>query len=163
MKWKRKRGRMVAEEAGFLFRVDDDGKFAVRFPSGAWEHGSSSDVESAKADCESLARDGRKVIEAEAFELERRRQAAVELADNQSWEKGWSTSVAKLLVMVTHDHIAPAAIAARLPQAAMRQIFEELTADKEVMNKIAQTPRAQALRDIEYSIRGSLRAVRKEA
>jgi hypothetical protein len=163
MKWKRKGGRVVAEEAGILFRVDDDGTFAVRLPSGAWEHGKVDDMETAKAVCEKVAVDGRKVIEDEKLELERRRREADELAKTPAWEKGWSESVAKLLVMVTHDHIAPSEIAQRLPPAAMRDIFERLTADKEVMTKIASTPRAQALRDVENSILGSLRAVRQEA
>lgn len=162
LRWKRKGGRAVAEAAGTIFRVEDSGAYAYCLPSGAWVHGEASDVAGAKEACALLAAGAQEVRTWKARDLEARRRSAAELAATPPEERGFAAGVAKLLVMVTHDHIAPGEIAARLPRASMREIFETLTADAEVMAAVASKPRDRALRDLEDTILGSFRSIREE-
>jgi len=162
LRWKRKGGRAVAEAAGSIFRVEDSGAYAYCLPSGAWVHETASDAAAAKAACALLAAGAQESMRARAAEVEDRRREAAELAATPPDERGFAAGVAKLLVMVAHDHIAPGEISARLPPASMREIFENLTADPEVMAAVASKPRDRALRDVEDTILGSLRSIREE-
>jgi len=162
LQWKRKGGRAVAEAAGSIFRVEDSGAYAYCLPSGAWVHQEASDASAAKAECAMLAAGAQECAREHAAEVEDRRRAAAELASVPPEERGFAAGVAKLLVMVAHDHIAPSEISARLPPASMRQIFETLTADTEVMAAVASKPRDRALRDLEDTILGSFRSIREE-
>jgi hypothetical protein len=161
LRWKRKGGRAVADAPGFLFRVEDDGAFAVQLPSGAWQHGRATDAAVAKANCAGMAQAGCTFLQGEAAALEARRREAADLAAIPPEERGFAAGVAKLLVMVAHDHIAPSEISARLPPASMREIFETLTADAEVMAAVASRTREQALRHIEDTMLGSFQSIRE--
>lgn len=162
LQWKRKGGRAVAEAAGSIFRVEDSGAYAYCLPSGAWVHQEASDASAAKAECAMLAAGAVEVRTWQVKDLEDRRRSAAELAAIPAEERGFAAGVAKLLVMVAHDHIAPSEISARLPPASMRQIFETLAADPEVMAAVASKPRDQAMRDVENSILCSFRSIREE-
>lgn len=162
LRWKRKGGRAVAEAAGTVFRVEDSGAYAYCLPSGAWVHEAAPDAAAAKAACALLAAGAQEVRTWQVRDLEARRKTAAELAAMPPEERGFAAGVAKLLVMVAHDHIAPSEISARLPPASMRQIFETLTADPEVMAAVASKPRDRALRDVEETILDSFMSIREE-
>jgi hypothetical protein len=162
LRWKRKGGRRVAEAAGTSFRVEDDGAYAYRLPSGAWQHGRAANAEVARAECERIADDISSAAEADAADLAARRDVAAKLAAMDPKERSWTSSAATLLVMVSHDGIRAEDILARMQPGALRDFFAGMTGDAEFMAALRAQPRDRALRRLEDSMRASLGELRAE-
>jgi hypothetical protein len=149
LKWRRKGGRAVAEAGAIQCRVEDDGAYAIRWLSGAWEHGRAADAAAARGICAQAAWAGRLERSVEDRMLEERRREAAARAAIPTEHRRWAAMVAKVFVMVTHDGRSREWVLGQLPGGAARQLFERLSADVEVMASLTADTREGALRRVE--------------
>jgi hypothetical protein len=163
MKWKRKGGRSVAEEAGCSFRVEDDGAYSWKNPAGEWVHGNdrASTVIEARNICEEVAAAHSHLNEAEALVLAERRKKADELAAFDPDDRRWAEGLAGLLVGVAHAEVTVDYVAPKL-QGEARALFERLSSDTAIMEVLAWLPKEQARDRVMRSVLKSIQRQRQE-
>jgi len=161
MKWKRKGGRSVAEEAGVIFRVEDDGTYSYRTPQGEWLHEHVSDAAMAKTECEEIAGAYADLGALEGRMLAIRRKQAAELAALDPAERSWAEGLAGLLVGVAHAEVTVEYVAEKL-QGGSRALFERLAGQADIMAVLADLPKEQARDRVMRSVLKSLQRQREE-